>query len=76
MGQSVKGTEVSKTAGSSSAAKTQKNCGLPPDGQEDKENNTPSRDRSKAKLVLVSSGLESHEQVSGINELVCLELSV
>ncbi|XP_018554285.1 breast cancer type 1 susceptibility protein homolog isoform X2 [Lates calcarifer] len=63
MGQSVKGTEVSKTAGSSSAAKTQKNCGLPSDGQEDKENNTPSRDRSKAKLVLVSSGLESHEQI-------------
>ncbi|XP_030610162.1 breast cancer type 1 susceptibility protein homolog isoform X2 [Archocentrus centrarchus] len=60
--QGVKGTGASKTP-SASEAKMQKDCSSLSSGQEDKENNSPPKDARKAKLVLVSSGLDPSEQI-------------
>ncbi|XP_017289972.1 breast cancer type 1 susceptibility protein homolog isoform X2 [Kryptolebias marmoratus] len=62
-GSAVKDTKTSKTPNSTSAAKTIQSCDPPADGQEDKENNSPPTERRNAKLVLVTSGLGSTEQM-------------
>ncbi|XP_054899251.1 breast cancer type 1 susceptibility protein homolog [Poeciliopsis prolifica] len=51
------------TPNSISATKKAKTCDSPPDCREDKENNSPPKEKPNAKLVLVSSGLGPNEQI-------------